>query len=147
MLIELRASRFDPYAELCRYQSEALNRSGQFGATCVFVGTMRDFNEGETVRAMWLEHYPGMTEGELGKIVAAAAARWHFLDALVLHRVGEIFPEDTIVLVAVWSSHRGAAFDACREIMEALKQRAPFWKRERLEHGERWVERNTDGYC
>jgi molybdopterin synthase catalytic subunit len=145
-MIELRNAPFDPYAELARYQAETLGRSGQFGATCSFVGTMRDFNEGDTVHAMTLEHYPGMTEKHLDRIVAEADRRWDFLDALVIHRVGEILPGQPIVLVAVWSSHRGAAFDACRYIMEELKHRAPFWKKETLERRERWVEKNTEGY-
>ena len=145
-MIELRAESFDPYAELVRYQAETLKQAGRFGATCSFVGTMRDFNEGDTVQTMVLEHYPGMTERHLERIVAEANGRWNFLDALVIHRVGEIFPGQPIVLAAVWSSHRGAAFDACRYIMEELKHRAPFWKRETLEEGQRWVEKNTDGY-
>lgn len=145
-MIELRAAPFDPYAELVRYQSESLGQAGRFGATCTFVGTMRDFNEGDTVRTLVLEHYPGMTERQLGRIVAEAGRRWDYLDALVIHRTGEIFPDQPIVLVAVWSCHRGAAFDACRYIMEELKHRAPFWKKETLAQGERWVERNTEGY-
>ena len=145
-MIVLRAEPFEPYAELLRYQAAHLARSGQFGATCAFVGTMRDFNDGDIVRAMLLEHYPGMTEREIARIVAEAGRRWRLLDALVIHRVGEIFPDDSIVLVAIWSSHRGAAFDACRYIMEELKRRAPFWKKETLDQGERWVESNTDGY-
>jgi molybdopterin synthase catalytic subunit len=145
-MIQLRPEPYDPHAELADYQAGALGGSGRFGATCVFVGTMRDFNEGDTVRAMLLEHYPGMTERELERIVAEAGQRWPLLDVLVIHRVGEILPDQAIVLVAVWSAHRGAAFDACRYIMEELKHRAPFWKRETLEEGARWVARNTDGY-
>ena len=146
MSIALRAHDFEPYSELLEHQAERLGQSGKYGATCAFVGTMRDFNEGDAVRAMHLEHYPGMTEKHLERIVAEAGRRWDFLDALVIHRVGEILPDQPIVLVAVWSSHRGAAFDACRYIMEELKHRAPFWKKETLDQGERWVERNTEGY-
>lgn len=145
-MIELRDAPFDPYAELVRHQFSGLGHAGKYGATCAFVGTMRDFNEGDTVRAMTLEHYPGMTEKHLERIVAEAQRRWDFLDALVIHRVGDILPDQPIVLVAVWSSHRGAAFDACRYIMEELKHRAPFWKKEALAQGERWVEKNTEGY-
>lgn len=145
-MIQLRDAPFEPYAELLRYQAEALGRAGRYGATCTFVGTLRDFNEGETVQAMSLEHYPGMTERQLGRILAEAERRWDFLDALIVHRTGEILPDQPIVLVAVWSTHRGAAFDACRYLMEELKHRAPFWKKEILERGPRWVERNTDGY-
>jgi molybdopterin synthase catalytic subunit len=146
MPVELRHTGFEPYAELVRYQAEVLGQAGKYGATCAFVGTMRDFNEGETVRSMVLEHYPGMTEKQLERILLEARNRWEFLDALVVHRVGEIFPDDPIVLVAVWSFHRGVAFDACRYVMEELKSRAPFWKKERSERGERWVEKNTGGY-
>lgn len=142
-LIELRDTPFDPYIELVRYQSAHLNQAGKFGATSIFVGAMRDVNEGDAVRAMRLEHYPGMTERELARIVEEAQRRWDLLSTLVIHRVGDILPDQTIVLAAVWSAHRGAAFDATRYIVEALKHRAPFWKKETLEQGERWVEGNT----
>jgi molybdopterin synthase catalytic subunit len=94
---------------------------------------------------MALEYYPGMTERHLQRIVEEAGSRWDFLDALVVHRVGALYPNDPIVLVAIWSAHRAAAFDACRFIMEALKARAPLWKREALANGQRWVEKNTQG--
>ncbi|MGY6216235.1 molybdenum cofactor biosynthesis protein MoaE [Methylolobus aquaticus] len=116
------------------------------GALATFIGTMRDFNEGDTVTRMTLEHYPGMTERQLAAIVETARARWQFIDALVIHRVGEVWPGDPIVLVGVWSSHRAAAFDACRYLMEELKSRAPFWKKETLGARERWVSCNTPGY-
>ncbi len=141
MLVKLVNHPFDPWAELRAYQ-ERLAR-GRYGATASFVGTMRDFNQGEPVAAMFLEHYPGMTERELERIIAEAGSHQDLMDALVVHRVGEIQPGDPIVLVAVWSAHRGPAFDACRFIMEALKTRAPFWKQERLAGGVRWVEKNT----
>ena len=95
---------------------------------------------------MTLEHYPGMTEKELGRIVDEAQQQWALLDVLVIHRVGDLLPNDPIVLVAVWSAHRKDAFEACRHIMEALKSRAPFWKKEQLDNAFRWVEKNTDGY-
>lgn len=145
-MIELRDAAFDPYAELVRHQEASLARTGRYGATCVFVGTMRDFNEGDAIRAMVLEHYAGMTERQLERIVAEAGRRWELLDVLLLHRVGAIVPGQPIVLVAVWAAHRGAAFDACRYLIEELKHRAPFWKKELLEHGERWVESNTPGF-
>lgn len=113
---------------------------GSFGATAVFVGTMRDFNQGDTVERLFLQYYPGMTERELEKIVSEARSQWDLLDALVVHRVGEIYPGEPIVLVAAWSAHRGPAFDACRYLMEALKSRAPFWKKETLPGKERWVD-------
>jgi molybdopterin synthase catalytic subunit len=87
-----------------------------------------------------------MTEKQLGLIVEEAFAKWMLLDALLLHRVGELKPQEPIVLVAVWSAHRKDAFEACRYLMEALKSRAPFWKREQLNTGHRWVEKNTEGY-
>lgn len=146
MAVELRQDRFEPYAELIEYQAALADRGVSFGATASFVGTMRDFNEGDTVEKMILEHYPGMTERHLTAIVEQARESCGFLDALVIHRTGEVNPGDPIVLVAVWSAHRGAAFDACRSIMEELKSRAPFWKKETLVSGDRWVEKNTAGY-
>jgi molybdopterin synthase catalytic subunit len=145
MWVELRDQGFDPYTELMRHQTETLGQSGQFGATCSFVGTMRDFNEGDRVSSMLLEYYPGMTEKYLDRILEEARRQWGFLDALIIHRVGEVFPNDPIVLVAVWSSHRAVAFDSCRSILEELKSRAPFWKKETMEEGTRWVEKNTAG--
>ena len=146
MKIELWDAPFDPLAELGRYQAGLDERlPGQYGATAIFIGTMRDYNEGEPVGGMTLEHYPGMTERHLQRIVEAAFAEWLLLDALVIHRVGELKPNDPIVLVAVWSAHRAAAFAACRFIMEELKSKAPFWKREETADGPRWVEHNTPG--
>ena len=135
---------FDPWQALSDHQA-GLGREGQYGATTVFVGTMRDFNEGDAVRGMTLEHYPGMTERHLEKIGREALRRWDILDTLILHRVGELRPNDPIVLVAVWSAHRAAAFEACRFLIEELKSRAPFWKKETLPEGSRWVEHNTPG--
>lgn len=144
-MISIRETAFDPYVELVRYQTDRLNQSGKYGATSVFIGTMRDFNEGDSVRTLWLEHYPGMTEAELTRIVDETRERWPFLASLVIHRVGRVVPDETIVLVAVWSAHRAAALNATQEIIEALKHRAPFWKKESLAAGERWVEHNTPG--
>lgn len=145
MRIEIRKEPFDPYAEIGRHES-VLEQSGKYGATASFVGIMRDFNEGEAVSRMRLEHYPGMTERHLDEICAQAEKRWRLIDGLVLHRVGEIAIGEAIVVVAVWAAHRGDAMDACRFIIEDLKSRAPFWKKEELESGERWVEKNTEGY-
>ncbi len=145
MKIELRETPFEPLAELGRYQAGLGELRGQFGATAIFVGTMRDYNEAEPVRGMTLEYYPGMTERHLQRIVETAFQKWPLLDALVLHRVGALQPNDPIVLVAVWTGHRAAAFAACRFIMEELKARAPFWKREETAAGPRWVEHNTPG--
>ena len=146
MAISLRSEHFNPYQELQRYQDQTLKLAGKQGATACFVGTMRDVNEGETVYEMLLEHYPGMTEKRLEQIIEEARRRWNFIDALVIHRIGEVHPSDPIVLVAVWSSHRGAAFDACRYIIEELKSTVPFWKRESIPGGNRWAEKNTCGY-
>ncbi|MGD9601503.1 MAG: molybdenum cofactor biosynthesis protein MoaE [Gammaproteobacteria bacterium] len=127
------------------FERAAFPAPGAVGATATFVGTMRDFNEGDTVRAMTLEHYPGMTERHLEDICADARRRWTLLETLVVHRIGDILPGDPIVLVAVWSAHRAEAFEACRFIMEDLKSRAPFWKKETLAGGTRWVSGNTPG--
>ena len=110
------------------------------GAIASFVGLARDMNEGSGVQAMTLEHYPGMTEKALAKLVEEAESRWALLDVTVIHRVGRLLPGAPIVLAAVASSHRGEAFAACEFIMDALKTRAPFWKKEETPAGERWVE-------
>lgn len=145
MHVEIRCEPFDPWHELEAWQRRRFPEPGAFGATCAFVGTMRDFNEGEAVRAMTLEHYPGMTERHLEAIAAQGSRRWGLLECLLIHRVGELQPGQPIVLVATWSAHRAAAFDACRALMEDLKSKAPFWKKERLPEGSRWVEHNTPG--
>ena len=110
------------------------------GAVACFIGTVRDVNDDADVRSLTLEHYPGMTEAALQSIADEARARFDIYDVLVVHRVGELRPTDQIVLVAVTSAHRGEAFDACRFVMDYLKTRAPFWKKERTPSGERWVE-------
>ena len=110
------------------------------GAIASFVGLARDMSEGSGVQAMTLEHYPGMTEKALAALVEEANARWALLDVTVIHRVGRLLPGDPIVLVAVASRHRGEAFAACEYLMDALKTRAPFWKKEETPEGERWVE-------
>ncbi len=144
MPIAIRLSAFDPWNEIKLHQQK-MNREGQYGATASFVGTMRDFNAGEPVQSMTLEHYPGMTEKHLEKISLDVSTRWELLDTLIIHRVGDVQISDTIVLVCVWSAHRAAAFDACRFIMEDLKSRAPFWKQELTVTGKRWVDKNTPG--
>ncbi|MGR9107524.1 MAG: molybdenum cofactor biosynthesis protein MoaE [Gammaproteobacteria bacterium] len=145
MKIEVSFSALNPWAEIRAFQEGCEELQGKFGATACFIGTMRDFNEGDGVSKMTLEHYPGMTERQLEMIVRSALQRFAVLDALVIHRVGDLLPNDPIVVVAVWSAHRGAAFDACRAIMEELKSNAPFWKKEYLATGARWVEKNTAG--
>ncbi len=110
------------------------------GAVASFLGIARDRSDGEEVARMTLEHYPGMTERALAQIVDEARARWDLIDVTVIHRVGELRPTDPIVLVAVAAAHRGEAFAACAFIMDYLKTRAPFWKKERTAAGERWVD-------
>ena len=147
MTVIITPEAFDPWQVMDDYQQKMSKFNGQYGATAVFVGTMRDFNEGDNVSEMFLEHYPGMTEKHLENICLQATGEYQLLESLVVHRVGEIRPNDPIVLVAVWSAHRKQAFEACREIMEDLKSKAPFWKKEQLHDGQnRWVEKNTKGY-
>lgn len=135
-LIRIQSTPFDPAAE-----QDALRRGQpQVGALVAFVGLMRDLNEEVTVKAMTLEHYPGMTERALADIAAEAERRWPLEGVLIVHRVGRIEPEEPIVLVAVTSRHRGDAFRACELIIDFLKTEAPFWKKEQTETGERWVE-------
>ena len=145
MKIEIRNESFDPWQEVREYQQTLLSTVGKYGATAVFVGTMRDVNQGDPVLSMALEHYPGMTQNYLQAIGLQAKQRWEVLDILIIHRTGRIYPSEPIVLVAVWSAHRAAAYEANRYIMEHLKSRAPFWKKEKLPEGSRWVEQNTPG--
>ena len=117
----------------------------EVGAVVTFVGTVRDINDGTSVAEMELEHYPGMTEKALEDIIARAKERWQLVDALVVHRVGPMRPEEQIVLVVTLSAHRGEAFAACEFIMDYLKTEAPFWKKEQTPEGARWVDaRATD---
>lgn len=136
MTVRVQTEDFDAGAEIARLR--AANRS--VGATAAFIGTVRDVNDDAAVTGLTLEHYPGMTESAIAEIVDAAKARFDIRDALVVHRVGALLPGDQIVLVVVTSAHRGMAFDACEFVMDLLKTRAPFWKKERLPDGERWVE-------
>jgi len=110
------------------------------GAIASFIGLVRDVNDGAPVATMTLEHYPEMTEKALAAIVAEAEERWDLIHVTVIHRVGELHPTDPIVLVAVASAHRGDAFQACEFIMDFLKTRAPFWKKEQNPEGSSWVE-------
>ncbi len=136
MAVRVQAGDFDAGAEIA-----ALRRGNpKIGAVASFIGVARDVNDGESVSTMTLEHYPGMTEKALEGIVAEARARWNVIDILVVHRVGEIRPTEQIVLVAVAGAHRGEAFAACEFVMDYLKTRAPFWKKEQTTRGGRWVE-------
>lgn len=136
MAVRVQAADFDVGAEI-----ERLRRNDpKVGAVASFVGVVRDVNEGDAVAGLTLEHYPGMTERAIEAIVQEARERWDIIDALVIHRVGALQPTDQIVLVVVSSSHRGEAFAACEFLMDYLKTRAPFWKKEQLQTGARWVE-------
>ena len=131
-------TELNPLRELERYQNDHL-RPGSYGATASFTGSMRDFNAGSDIALMKLEHYPEMTQKFLDQLCEQAKAKWPLVDCLVIHRFGELKPGDPIVLTAAWSAHRDEAFAACRYLMEELKQRAPFWKKEVTAEGERWV--------
>ena len=134
--VRVQAEDFDVGREL-----DSLTRGrSDVGGLASFVGLVRDANDGNAVSAMTLEHYPGMTEKALEDICAQAHGRWDLIDTLVIHRVGSLKPGDRIVLVGVASAHRGEAFEACEFIMDYLKTRAPFWKREDTPGGSRWVE-------
>ena len=120
--------------------AQAHRANPKVGAVAAFVGLVRDINEGSDIAEMALEHYPGMTERAIERICRDAAGRWEILDARVVHRVGTLHPTDPIVIVVVASGHRKDAFEGCEFIMDFLKTRAPFWKKERTGGGERWVE-------
>lgn len=136
MTVRIQMADFDLGAEI------AALRAGRqdVGAVASFVGLVRDVNDGARVGGMTLEHYPGMTERSIEAIVKEAGSRWNIMDALVIHRVGRLEPTDQIVLVAVSGAHRGETFSACEFIMDYLKTRAPFWKKEETAEGTRWVD-------
>ncbi|GEK74088.1 MULTISPECIES: molybdopterin synthase catalytic subunit MoaE [Halomonas] len=126
-------------------QRRLIETRTDIGAVVAFTGLVRDFNERPDVQALSLEHYPGMTEAALEAIVDEAESRWPLQGMRVIHRVGRLGPGDPIVLVVVASAHRRAAFEACDFIMDYLKTRAPFWKKEHTASGDYWVaERQTD---
>ena len=128
MKVSVQRDDFDLGAEV-----RAISRSSETGAVASFVGLVRDVR-------MTLEHYPGMTENAIRKIVEEAAGRWQVMDCTVIHRYGELEPNAQIVMVAVASAHRGDAFQACEFIMDYLKTQAPFWKKEHRTGGAAWVE-------
>jgi molybdopterin synthase catalytic subunit len=144
MGVRVQTEDFDVGAEMA-----ALRRGNpKIGAIASFVGLVRDMNEGADVSSMALEHYPGMTEKALEEIVEEAKRRWNIYEVLVIHRVGELRPLDQIVLVATTSAHRGEAFASCEFVMDYLKTKAPFWKREETPQGARWVDaRESDGHA
>ena len=136
MSVRVQAEDFDAGVEMARLRAA----DPGVGAVAAFVGVVRDLNDDASVSSLTLEHYPGMTEKALEEIVEEARGRFDIRDALVVHRIGTLAPTDQIVLVVVTSAHRGDAFDACRFLMDYLKTRAPFWKKEQTPAGARWVE-------
>ncbi len=136
IFIAVQAEDFDVAAEYAELRKD--NRSD--GAVVFFTGLVREMNQGDSVSGMALEHYPGMTEKALRQIVDEAAARWPLNRVRLIHRVGALRVSDQIVFVGVSAMHREAAFSACHFIMDFLKNRAPFWKKEVTAHGERWVD-------
>jgi molybdopterin synthase catalytic subunit len=138
--VSVREADFDCGAEIA-----ALSAGTDAGAIASFVGCVRGGSGENAITAMTLEHYPGMTDKALEAIEREARERWHLLGVTIIHRVGRLLPGDRIVLVVVASRHRGESFDACEFIMDYLKTRAPFWKREDGPDGARWVDaRDTD---
>jgi len=136
-MIRVQTDDFDPGIELEQLRSR---NAGQAGAIVSFTGLVRDMNAGETVTQMSLEHYPGMTEKALANIEREANEQWGLTATLIIHRVGILAPNENIVFVAAASPHRGQAFRACEFMIDRLKTDAPFWKKETLPGGTRWVE-------
>jgi len=135
-MIKVQREDFDPAREL-----DALVRGRHaIGGVVSFTGLVRDVAPAGAIRAITLEHYPGMTERKLAEIEAEACARWPLAASLIIHRYGRLAPGERIVFVATASSHRDAAFEACRFLVDWLKTKAPFWKLEETGDGERWVE-------
>ena len=134
--VRVQEAAFEPGAEIAALAAGRRD----VGAVATFIGVVRDCNDGDVVGRMTLEHYPGMTERALEAICEEAGARWSLIDMRVVHRVGPLEPGDPIVFVGVSSAHRGDAFAACEFIMDYLKTKAPFWKREETPDGPRWVE-------
>ena len=139
MSVRVQTEDFDVSQEMLVLRQ----KNPKVGAVASFVGVVRDLNDGDEVSALTLEHYPGMTERSLEEIVSEAKSRWNIYDALIIHRVGTLLPLDQIVLVLVTSAHRGESFKACEFLMDYLKTRAPFWKKEQTSLGERWVDART----
>jgi molybdopterin synthase catalytic subunit len=136
MGISIQHEDFDVAAELAALRAQ----SAETGALVSFVGLVRDFSGGERIESIYLEHYPGMCEQALAKIIAEAQQRWQLIGVRVIHRVGELKPSEQIVLVATSAPHRADAFAACEFIIDYLKTAAPFWKREQTAHGAHWLD-------
>ncbi|AGO15966.1 molybdopterin synthase catalytic subunit MoaE [Glaesserella parasuis] len=129
----------DPFDQNAIYKW--LSEQHSVGATTLFVGKVREMNLGDSVSGLYLEHYPAMTEKALREIVDEARSRWELQRVAVIHRIGQLYTGDEIVLVGVSSAHRGNAYHANEFIIDYLKTKAPFWKRETTDHGDRWIER------
>lgn len=140
MTVRLQAEPFDPAGEAERL----IHGRTDIGAVVTFTGICRGSEADGTVAAMTLEHYPGMAEAEIEGHVAEARRRWPLLGVTVIHRYGRLVPGDPIVLVVTASAHRQAAFEAAEFLMDYLKTKAPFWKREERSEGARWVEAKSD---
>ena len=136
MTIRVQTDDFDVGLELANLRLA----NPKIGAVVSFIGQVRDLNDAQIVQTLTLEHYAGMTEKALLAIELEAKRRWNIIDSLIIHRVGTLKPLDQIVLVAVSSAHRGEAFKACEFIVDFLKTKAPFWKKESTPTGERWVD-------
>ena len=134
MSVRVQTADFDVGAESRALQAETV------GGIAMFVGTVRGLSSDDGVTAMTLEHFPGMTESELERIETKARQRWPLEDVIIIHRVGRLLPGEQIVMVAVSSAHRQAAFDAAQFIMDFLKTDAPFWKAEERDGKTSWVE-------
>jgi molybdopterin synthase catalytic subunit len=134
--VTIQTGDFDVAAEIAALRAQ----DKRVGAVCSFIGTVRDRNDGQSVSAMELEHYPGMTEQSIEQMIDEAFRRFDIYGARVIHRVGPLQPLDQIVLVAVTSAHRGESFQACEFLMDYLKTQAPFWKKEQTPDGARWVD-------
>jgi molybdopterin synthase catalytic subunit len=135
-MIRVQQEDFDPGAELERLRDRL---QGRAGAIVSFIGLVRELNEGDDITAITLEHYPGMTEKALAAIAVEATSRWKLIDAVIIHRIGPLAPNERIVFVVAASAHRKEAFRACEFMIDALKTKAPFWKKEVTPRGDRWV--------
>lgn len=140
MTVRIQTESFDPAAEIAALRATARD----IGAVVSFLGLVRDMNDGQDVRTLTLEHYPGMTERSIAALIDEARVRWPIGAARVVHRVGTLLPAEPIVLVAVSAAHRAAAFAACAYLIDQLKTRAPFWKREETPLGPRWLAPRPD---
>ena len=141
MRVAILSESFDPLQEISCHQKQL--PLGAHGACVIFTGDMRTQNENRNVNKLYLEHYPEMTDRHLHQIAETAQKRWEIVDLMLLHRIGDVQPGETIVLSVVWAAHRAEAFGAARFMIEDLKERAPFWKKEYTDDGAEWVSGNT----